>query len=41
MYGEAQNGPRAYNWYLSQDMGSLVFFDPQSGREYGPAALDI
>lgn len=40
IYGEANKGPRAYNWYLSADMCSLVFFDAQSGNEYGPAALD-
>ncbi|KAG8902660.1 hypothetical protein FRC01_009518, partial [Tulasnella sp. 417] len=40
IYGEARKGPKAYNWYLSPDMCSLVFFDAQSGKEYGPAALD-
>ncbi|KIO17420.1 hypothetical protein M407DRAFT_32913 [Tulasnella calospora MUT 4182] len=40
IYGKAKNGPRAYNWYLAADMFSLVFFDAQTGNEYGPAALD-
>lgn len=40
IYGETRKGPRAYNWYLSPDLFSLVFFDVQSGQEYGPAALD-
>lgn len=40
MYGETRMGPRAYNWYLTRDMHSLVFFDAQTGEEYGPAALD-
>lgn len=40
IYGEARKGPKAYNWYLSRDMRSLVFFDAQIGEEYSPAALD-
>lgn len=40
IYGEARKGPKAYNWYLTEDMRSLVFFDPQTGREYSTAALD-
>lgn len=40
IYGEAEKGPKAYNWYLTEDMRSLVFFDPQTGREYSTAALD-
>lgn len=40
IYGEAPKGPRAYNWCLAPDMFSLVFFDAQTGNEYGPAALD-
>ncbi|KIO23033.1 carbohydrate-binding module family 13 protein [Tulasnella calospora MUT 4182] len=40
IYGETRKGPRAYNWYLSPDLFSLVFFDAQSGKEYGLAALD-
>ncbi|KIO17421.1 hypothetical protein M407DRAFT_32914 [Tulasnella calospora MUT 4182] len=37
IFGEAKKGPKAYNWYLSYDMGSLVFFDPQTGIEYTSA----
>ncbi|KIO17418.1 carbohydrate-binding module family 13 protein [Tulasnella calospora MUT 4182] len=40
IYGEDRKGSRAYNWYLSPDMRSLVFFDAQIGKEYGPATLD-
>lgn len=40
IYGEAGQGPKAYNWYLTRDMRSLVFFDAQTGEEYSPAALD-
>ncbi|KIO17417.1 hypothetical protein M407DRAFT_172304 [Tulasnella calospora MUT 4182] len=40
IYGEAPKGPRAYNWYLSPDMCSLVFFDAQIGKEYCTAALN-
>lgn len=40
IYGEARRGPKAYNWYISRDMCSLLFFDAQSGKEYSPAALD-
>lgn len=40
IYGQTEQGPTAYNWYLSPDLCSLVLFDPQNGKEYGPAALD-
>lgn len=40
VYGEAKKGPKAYNWYLMTDMCSLVFFDPQTGKEYSAAALN-
>lgn len=40
IFGEARQGPKAYNWYLSSDMRSLVFFDAQTGKEYTTAALD-
>lgn len=40
VYGEARRGPKAYNWYLMNDMCSLVFFDPQTGKEYSVAGLD-
>ncbi|KIO26697.1 hypothetical protein M407DRAFT_24010 [Tulasnella calospora MUT 4182] len=40
IYGEAKTGPRAYNWYLTQDMRSLIFFDAQTGKEYTTEALD-
>lgn len=40
IYGEPKKGPKAYNWYLTADMCSLVFFDAQIGQEYSPAALD-
>lgn len=40
IYGDAKKGPKAYNWYLTSDMCSLVFFDPQTGKEYSAAALD-
>lgn len=40
IYGAAKEEPRAYNWYLTDDMCSLVFFDPQTGKEYSAAALD-
>lgn len=39
LYGQAEQGPTAYNWYLSQDLESLVFFDPQTGTEYMPPTL--
>lgn len=40
IYGEASKGPNAYNWYLSSNMKSLVFFDPQANKEYKSADLD-
>lgn len=40
VFGEARKGPKAYNWYLSPDMRSLVFFNAQTGKEYTPVALD-
>ncbi|KAG8911653.1 hypothetical protein FRC01_005598 [Tulasnella sp. 417] len=40
IFGNAQQGTRAYNWYLSHDMRSLMFFDAQTGIEYTSAALD-
>lgn len=40
VFGKARKGPKAYNWYLSPDLKSLVFFDAQTGKEYTPAALD-
>lgn len=40
IYGEARTERKAYNWYLTQDMCSLVFFDTQTGKEYCAAALD-
>lgn len=40
IYGNAPKGPNVYNWYLSPDTWSLVFFDPQSGKEYTASALD-
>lgn len=39
VYGDAKKGPKAYNWYLSNDMHDLMFFDAQTGREYTPAAV--
>lgn len=41
MFGETRRGTRAYNWYLTPDMYSLVFFDAQTGQEYSPAALEV
>lgn len=40
VYGKARRGPKAYNWYLSNDMHDLIFFDPQTGLEYTPAAVN-
>ncbi|KAG8911654.1 hypothetical protein FRC01_005599 [Tulasnella sp. 417] len=40
IFGGARKGPKAYNWYLTPDMRSLVFFDAQTGKEYTSAALD-
>ncbi|KAG8941221.1 hypothetical protein FRC04_004673 [Tulasnella sp. 424] len=40
IYGEAERGPKAYNWYLASDMRSLAFLDAQTGKEYTTAALD-
>lgn len=40
IYGEARRGPKAYNWYLSHDLRSLVFFDAQTNREYTAGGLD-
>lgn len=40
IYGETKKERKAYNWYLTDDMCSLVFFDPQTGKEYSAAALD-
>ncbi|KAG8992788.1 hypothetical protein FRB90_000899 [Tulasnella sp. 427] len=40
VYGNAKKGAKAYNWYLSNDMHDLAFFDAQTGREYTPAALN-
>ncbi|KIO33511.1 hypothetical protein M407DRAFT_17762 [Tulasnella calospora MUT 4182] len=34
VYGNASKGPKAYNWYLSPETLSLVFFDPQTNKEY-------
>ncbi|KAG8986038.1 hypothetical protein FRB90_004252, partial [Tulasnella sp. 427] len=39
IFGGAKIGPKAYNWYLSADMRSLVLFDPQTGAEYTPTVL--
>ncbi|KAG8902122.1 hypothetical protein FRC00_001563 [Tulasnella sp. 408] len=36
---EARRGPKAYNWYLSPDMQSLMFFDAQTGKEYTAAGI--
>ncbi|KAG8917505.1 hypothetical protein FRC01_002402, partial [Tulasnella sp. 417] len=40
VYGATPNERKAYNWYLTDDMLSLVFFDPQTGKEYSSGALD-
>lgn len=40
VYGEMKGHRMTYNWCLAPDMSSLLFFDPQTGKEYGPAALD-
>ncbi|KAG9049470.1 hypothetical protein FS837_010163 [Tulasnella sp. UAMH 9824] len=40
IYGEAKKELRAYNWYLTDDMCLLIFFDPLTGREYSTEALD-
>ncbi|KAG8898205.1 hypothetical protein FRC00_003118 [Tulasnella sp. 408] len=40
IYGETSKGSTAYNWYLSSNMKSLVFFDPQANKEYKSADLD-
>ncbi|KAG8980814.1 hypothetical protein FRB90_007465, partial [Tulasnella sp. 427] len=32
IYGNTPGGPRAFNWYLSPDLGLLVFFDALSGK---------
>ncbi|KAG8916526.1 hypothetical protein FRC01_003011, partial [Tulasnella sp. 417] len=41
IYGEARNERKAYNWCLTDDMLSLIFIDPQTGKEYTSAALDV
>ncbi|KIO16519.1 hypothetical protein M407DRAFT_33839 [Tulasnella calospora MUT 4182] len=33
LYGEAKNDLKAYNWYPTDDMSSLIFFDPLTGIE--------
>ncbi|KAG8908017.1 hypothetical protein FRB99_000835 [Tulasnella sp. 403] len=40
IYGMRHDGGYAYNWTLSQDMLSPVFFDAQNGQELTPAALE-
>ncbi|KAG8941219.1 hypothetical protein FRC04_004671 [Tulasnella sp. 424] len=40
VYGNARRGPKAYNWYLSNDLHDLVFLDSQTGREFTPAAMN-
>ncbi|KIO23021.1 carbohydrate-binding module family 13 protein [Tulasnella calospora MUT 4182] len=40
IYGQDRRGSKAYNWYLSRDMGSLVFLDAQTNREYTTTSLD-
>jgi len=35
----AREGPRAYNWSVTEDMRSLIFFDAQTGMEYTIHAL--
>jgi len=40
VYGNASKGPKGYNWYLSPDLYSVVFFDAQTGREYTAPALE-
>lgn len=40
VYGEAKKELKAYNWYLTDDMFSLIFFDPVTGREYSAEALN-
>ena len=40
IFGKGDKGPNAYNWYLSPDMQSLVFFDAQTGREFTTPALE-
>lgn len=40
IYGHSEAGPKVYNWCLTSDMCLLVFFDPQTGKEYSTAALD-
>jgi hypothetical protein len=37
MFGENISGKKhSYNWYLTQDLSSLVFFEPQNGTEVTP-----
>ncbi|KAG8908015.1 hypothetical protein FRB99_000833 [Tulasnella sp. 403] len=40
VYGKTPGGPYAYNWSLSQDLLSAVFFDAQTGDELTSAALE-
>lgn len=40
VFGQAQKGPKAYNWYLSPDMQALVFFDAQTSKEYTTSGLE-
>ncbi|KAG8894893.1 hypothetical protein FRC01_012687, partial [Tulasnella sp. 417] len=40
IYGNSRAGPKAYNWYLSNGMLDLIFFDAQTGQESTSAALD-
>lgn len=32
---------RVYNWYLTQDLCTVVFLDARTGREYTARGLDL
>jgi len=33
MFGSNAGRVHAYNWYLSEDRDSIIFFEPQNGGE--------
>ncbi|KIO20974.1 hypothetical protein M407DRAFT_132392 [Tulasnella calospora MUT 4182] len=39
--GAIRGEKRAYNWALTQDLCSVIFLDPQTGREYTARGLEL
>ncbi|KAG9018678.1 GTPase-activating protein S13 [Tulasnella sp. 427] len=39
--GETMGEKRAYNWYLTQDLCTVAFLEPRTGREYTARGLDL